>query len=101
MSEIEAESFDTVIMLVMMTGAANLEEQLASMKATLDRLSKKNAEKDAQIKRQNDQIEELTKSWKRSSLKLLTRACVLKTVTKSHIAVRNLTMTAKLKRTAP
>jgi len=61
MSEIEAESSDTVIMPVMMTGAANLKEQLASMKATLDRLSKESAEKDAQIKRQNDQIAELTK----------------------------------------
>jgi len=29
----------------------NLEEQLTDMKATLDRLSKENAEKDAQIKR--------------------------------------------------
>jgi len=61
MSEIEVESSDTVIMSVMMTGAANLEEQLASMKATLDRLSKESAEKDAQIRRQNDQIAELTK----------------------------------------
>jgi len=51
MSEIETESSDTVIMPVMMTRAANLEEQLASMMATLDRLSKKSAEKDAQIKR--------------------------------------------------
>ena len=61
MSELEVESSDTVIMPVMMTGAANLEEQLASMKAILDRLSKESAEKDAQIKRQNDQIAELTK----------------------------------------
>jgi len=60
MSDIEAESSDTVIMPVMMTGAANLEEQLASMKVTLDRLSKESAEKDAQIKRQNEQIAELT-----------------------------------------
>ena len=36
----EVESSDTVIMLVMMTEAVNFEEQLASMKATLDRLSK-------------------------------------------------------------
>ena len=61
MSEIEAESSDTVIMPVMMTGATNLKEQLASMMATLDRLSKESAETDAQIKRQNDQIAELTK----------------------------------------
>jgi len=61
MSEIEVESSDIVIMPVMMTGDANLEEQLASMKATLDRLSKESAEKDTQIKRQNDQIAKLTK----------------------------------------
>jgi len=67
MSEIEAESSDTVIMPVMMTGAANLEEQLASMMATLDRLSKESAEKDAQIKRQNDQIAELTKKLEKKS----------------------------------
>ena len=51
MSEIEVESSDTIIKLVMMTGAANLEEQLTSMKATLDRLSKESAEKDDQVKR--------------------------------------------------
>ena len=53
-SQAKAESFDTVIMPVMVTGATNFEEQLASMKATLDRLSKQSAEKDAQIKCQND-----------------------------------------------
>jgi len=40
----------------MVTAATNFEEQLASMKATLDRLSKESVEKDAQIKHQNDQI---------------------------------------------
>jgi len=60
-SHAKTESSDTVIMPVMVTGATNLEEQLASMKATPDRLSKDSAEKDAQIKRQNDQIVELTK----------------------------------------
>jgi len=33
---------------------ANIEVQLASIKATLDSLSKESAEKDAQIKRQNE-----------------------------------------------
>jgi len=49
-SHAEAESSNTVIMPVMVTAATNVEEQLASMKATLDRLFKDNAEKDAQIK---------------------------------------------------
>ena len=36
----KVESSATLIMLVMMTEAVNFEEQLASTKATLDRLSK-------------------------------------------------------------
>jgi len=39
------------------------------MKATLDRLSKESAEKDAQIKCQNDQIAELMKKLKKKSSK--------------------------------
>jgi len=53
-SHVEVESSNTVIMPVMVIAATNVEEQLASMKATLNRLSKESAEKDAQIKRQND-----------------------------------------------
>ena len=63
----EVESSDTVIMLVMMTEAVNFEEQLASMKATLDLLSKESAEKNTQIKSQNEQIVELRKKLKRIS----------------------------------
>ena len=46
----ETESFDTVIMPIMVTEAANVEQQLASMKATLDDLSRESVEKHAQIK---------------------------------------------------
>ena len=63
----EVESSDTVIMLVMMTEAVNFEEQLASMKATLDLPSKESAEKNTQIKSQNEQIVELRKKLKRIS----------------------------------
>jgi len=66
-SHAEVESSDTVIMPVMVTDAANVGEQLASMKATLDRLPKESAEKDAQIKCQNEQIAELMKLKKKSS----------------------------------
>jgi len=55
-------------MPIMVTEAANIEEQLASMKATLDRLSRESAEKDAQIKRQNEQIPELMKRLEKKSL---------------------------------
>jgi len=47
----EAESSQIVIMPAMMVGAMNLEEELARTKATLERLSKESAEKDARIKR--------------------------------------------------
>ena len=63
----EVESSATLIMLVMMTEAVNFEEQLASMKATLDLLSKESAEKNTQIKSQNEQIVELRKKLKRIS----------------------------------
>ena len=63
----EAESSDTVVMPVMVTEAANVEEQLASMRTTLDRLARESAEKDAQIKRQNEQIAELMKRLEKKS----------------------------------
>jgi len=59
-SQVEVESSDIVIMPVMMIETINLEEQLADMN-TLDRLSKENAKKDAQIKRQSKQIANLIK----------------------------------------
>jgi len=49
-SHVELESSDTVIMTVMMAEAANIEVQLTSMKATLDRLLKESVKKDTQIK---------------------------------------------------
>jgi len=48
--QFEAESLQTVIMPTMTIGAVNLEEELASTKATLERLSKESVEKDARIK---------------------------------------------------
>ena len=41
----EVESSNAIIMLVMMTEVVKFEEQLASMKATLDRLSNDSVEK--------------------------------------------------------
>ena len=54
--ESETESSNSVIMPAMVMEATNVEEQLADMKATLERLAKENLEKDAQIKRQSEQI---------------------------------------------
>jgi len=57
----EAESSQTVIMSAMMIGVVNFEEEFASMKATLERLSTESAEKDARIKRQEERITKLLK----------------------------------------
>jgi len=55
-------------MLVMVGETINMDEELANMKAILERLSKESKEKDAQIKRQNKQIADLKKKFgKRSS----------------------------------
>ena len=49
-------------MLAMMVGPINFEEEFASsMKATLKRLSKESAEKDARINRQEEHIAKLLK----------------------------------------
>jgi len=60
-SHAKVESSNTIIMPVMVIEVTNIEEQLASMKATPDKLLKESVEKDAQIKRQNKQIADLTK----------------------------------------
>ena len=54
-------------MPVMVTEAINLDEELANMKATLERFSKESAKKDAQIKHQNKQIADLTKKLEKQS----------------------------------
>jgi len=59
--QFEVESLQTVIMLVMMIGAMNLEEEFVSMKAVLERLSKDSAENDAGIKCQEEHIAKLLK----------------------------------------
>jgi len=66
-SQVEVESSDTIVMPVMVIDAINLEEELASMKVTLERLSKQSAEKDAQIKCQNKYIADLTKKLEKQS----------------------------------
>jgi len=57
----EVQSSQIVIMLAMILGVVNLEEEFASMKATLERLSKESAEKDARIKRQEEHNAQLLK----------------------------------------
>jgi len=52
-----------------MNKVMNLEEQLASMKVTLERLCKASAQKDAQITRQNKQIADLTKKLEKRPIK--------------------------------
>jgi len=53
--------------------ATNIEEQLANTKATLERLTKESLEKDAQIKRQSEQIGTLMKKLKKQLFKSSTK----------------------------
>ena len=53
----------------METEATNVEEQLANMKATLERLAKESLKKDAQIKRQSEQIATLMKKLEKRLFK--------------------------------
>jgi len=52
-AQVELESSNAIIILVLVIEATNLEEQLADIKVTLDRLPKESVENDAQIKSQN------------------------------------------------
>ena len=51
-----------------MDQAIKLEEQLASMMAMVERLCKESGQKDAQIRRQNKQIADLTKKLEKRPL---------------------------------
>ena len=51
----------TGIMPAMMIGVVDFDEEFASMKAMLERLSKESVKKDARIKRQEEQITKLLK----------------------------------------
>ena len=59
--ETEAESFKAAVMPVMAVGTNNLEEEMASIKAMLERLVKKSEEKEARIKLQEENIARLTR----------------------------------------
>jgi len=50
-----------------MIGVVNLEEEFTSMKATLERLSKESAKKDARIKRQEEHVAKLLKKLDKGS----------------------------------
>ena len=52
----ETESFNTVIILLIVVETTNLEKQLTSIKATLEMLTKKSREEDAQMKHQSEQM---------------------------------------------
>ena len=60
MSETEVESTKTVVMPAMMTDATTLEEEMANMKAVLEKLTRDNEEKEARIKLQEEKIAKLT-----------------------------------------
>jgi len=59
--QIETKSSNTIITQVMMTGVANMEEWLASIKVMLLRMTKEIEKMHAQIKPQSERIANLTK----------------------------------------
>jgi len=56
MSETKVESSKTVVMPAMMIGTTTLEEEMANMKAILEKLTKDNEEMEARIKLQEEKI---------------------------------------------
>ena len=61
-SATKAESSRTVVMSVMTIGINNLKEEMATMKAMLERLVKESDEKEVHIKLQEETIARLTRS---------------------------------------
>ena len=61
MSEPKVESSKTVVMPAMMTGTTILEEEMANMKAILEKITRYNEEKEAHIKLQEEKIAKLTR----------------------------------------
>jgi len=59
--ETEAESSKTVVMPVMTIGTNNLEEEMADMKAMLERLVEESEEKEVRIKLHEEKIARLTR----------------------------------------
>jgi len=59
--ETKGNSFKTVVMLVIKIGTNNLEEEMATRKATLERLVKESEEKEECIKLQEEKIVRLTR----------------------------------------
>ena len=79
----------------------NLEEQLASMKATLERLCKESAQKDAQIRRQNKQIADLTKKLEKRPLKASNEGHKAKGLARSQTVVMTLMKSKNQRRIHP
>jgi len=50
LSKIDAESSKTVVMPAMMTGSTTLEEEMANMKAILEKLTRESTRNEARIK---------------------------------------------------
>jgi len=73
-SETEAESSKTVVMPVMTIGTNNLEEEVAAIKAMLERLVKDSEEKEARIKLQEEKIARLTRKLEKQPARSLAKS---------------------------
>ena len=67
MLETKVESSKTIVMLAMMTGSTTLEEEMANMKAILEKLTRESEEKEARINFQEEKIAQLTKKLEKRS----------------------------------
>jgi len=81
-----------------MNQAINLEEQLASMKATLERLCKENAEKNAKIKHKNERIADLTKKLEKQPFEACNKGSQSKELNKESKHSENSNKEHKLKK---
>jgi len=72
-SETEAKSSKTIVMPVIIIGTNNLEEEMASMKAMLERLVKESEENEACLKLQEEKITRVIKKLEKQQVRSFTK----------------------------
>ena len=85
----------------MVTELTNIEEQLASMKATLDKLLKESAEKDGQIKHQSRHIAKLTKKLEKRPIEASNKCSDAENSDDESNHMKNQKMSANQRRITP
>ena len=86
----ETKSLNTLVMSIMVIEAINLVEELASMKATLKRLSKTMQKRMPKSSIKMNRSLTWERSWKSNHLKLPTKAHKARNPTRSQTIAKNL-----------